>query len=84
MDTPTYEQIFCETKDILSAFNKNNLTIEEGTQLVNDLGLDSLLVMEVVTEVEDCFDLSFPLNNLSDIQTVKDLALQIQNLVEAQ
>ena len=84
METQSYEHIFAETKEILSAFNKNNLTIEENTQLVNDLGLDSLLVMEVVTEVEDRFDLSFPLNNLSDIQTVKDLTRQIQHLLEAQ
>jgi len=34
--------------------------------------------MEIVQEVEDAFDISFPLNDISGIRTVKDFVLQIQ------
>ena len=36
--------------------------------------------MEVIEGVEDEFDISFPLNALSDIRTVSDLAREIERL----
>jgi acyl carrier protein len=54
--------------------------IDEDTDLVADLGLDSLKVMKILESVEDRFDISIPLNVLPDVRTVKDFALQIQNL----
>ena len=54
--------------------------LDEDTDLVADLGLDSLKVMKILESVEDRFDISIPLNVLPDARTVKDFALQIQNL----
>ena len=56
-----YETVFQEVTEILGRFSKQKRTIEENSQLVNDLGLDSLQVMEVVNDLEDAFDISFPL-----------------------
>ena len=78
MPTADYPKILEEIRDLLRRFAKTPVPIEEETELVNDLGLDSLLVMEIVEEVEDTFDISFPLNNLAEIRTVRDFALQIQ------
>ncbi len=78
MSTAGYPKIFEGVRGILGRFAKTSTPIEEETELVNDLGLDSLMVMEIVEEVEDTFDISFPLNNLSKIRTVRDFALQIQ------
>jgi len=35
----------------------------------------------MLEEVEDMFDITYPLNDLSNLQTVKDFVLQIQQIV---
>lgn len=49
--------------------------------LANDLGLDSIKVMEILETIEDTFDISIPINILPEIRTVKDLAVEVQNLI---
>ena len=49
--------------------------------VLGDLALDSLQVMNLLLEIEDKFDISIPVNILPDVKTVRDLALQIENLV---
>lgn len=78
MPLADYAEILAEVRGLISRFVKEPVTIEEDTELVNGLGLDSLLVMELIQEVEDTFDIFFPLNNLAEIRTVKDFVLQIQ------
>jgi len=51
--------------------------IDADTVLQEQLGLTSLQVMELVFEVEEEFDISFPMNRLPDIRTVKDLSAAI-------
>jgi acyl carrier protein len=83
MPKKDYAEIFEEVKAHLQQFDKAPENIGEETELVNDLGLDSLLVMELVQEVEDAYDISFPLNDLSGIRTVRDFVLRIQQELEA-
>jgi acyl carrier protein len=49
-------------------------------RFVDDLGLDSLTVMELVAEVEDTFDINLPINLLPEIHTVGELAATIDRL----
>lgn len=83
MSKANYAEILEEVKTLLARFGKSHVDIDEEAELVNDLELDSLLVMELVQEVEDTFDISFPLNDLSGIRTLKDFVLQIQKEIEA-
>lgn len=83
MATADYAEIFDQVKNILARFLESPAVIGEETELVNDLQLDSLRVMEIVEEVEDAFDFSFPLNELSSIRTVKDFVLRIQEEIRA-
>lgn len=48
-----------------------------------DLGFDSLLVMELVGELEDHFNIAVPLNNLTHIRTVSQIVEEIRRLVTA-
>ena len=50
------------------------------TVIVDDLGLDSLAVMNFVMEIEDKLDVSVPLDRLADIRTVDDLARCLADL----
>lgn len=78
MSTPDYTEIYQQVKTILERFLDTPIAISEETELVNDLQLDSLKVMEMVEEVEDSFDFSFPLNELSGIRTVRDFVQRVQ------
>ena len=76
-----YENILEELYKILQPFVPQGLKIGEETDLVADLGLDSLKVMNIVESVEDRLDISIPLNMLPEVRTVKDFAVQIQKLI---
>ncbi len=54
--------------------------IRPEARFVDDLGFDSLTVMELVAEVEDEFDINLPINLLPEIHTVADLAGTIERL----
>ncbi len=77
-----YENILEELYKILKPFVPEGQKIEEETDMVTDLGLDSLKVMKIVESLEDSLDISIPLNVLPDVRTVKDFALEIQKLIE--
>jgi len=75
-----YGEILAEVRALLARFGKPD--IGEEADIINDLGLDSLMVMELVQEVEDTFDISFPLNDLAGVRTIKDFILQVQKNIE--
>ena len=74
------EKIIYEVTEILKQFVPEGQTINAETDLVADLGLDSLKVMKLVETVEDRFDISIPLNILPDVRTVSDFVLQIEKI----
>jgi len=54
--------------------------IDGHTQIVQDLGLDSLAVMNLMLAIEDSFDISIPLNRVAEIVTVDDLVHAVETL----
>ncbi|MBW2708472.1 MAG: acyl carrier protein [Deltaproteobacteria bacterium] len=72
-----FEQIL----DILRPLVQGGLEITAETDLVADLSIDSLKTLDILVKIEDRFDISIPINILSDIRTVGDLSLQIQKLL---
>jgi acyl carrier protein len=54
--------------------------LDEEADLVEELGLASVEVMELIEELEETFDIAFPLNALADVRTIADLARQLQKL----
>ena len=85
MPTPmmnTYANILPQIIETLKPFAKKEGNLEETTDLVAELGLDSLQVMQVLLKIEDQFDISIPLNNLPNIRTVKDLGQEIETLLK--
>jgi acyl carrier protein len=77
-----YQDILNQLLEIIKPSVKDGRQLEEDTDLVADLGLDSLKVMTLVEEVEDYFDISIPLNILANVRTIKDFATQLQQLTE--
>lgn len=65
--------------DILGPL-KRDLQLTEDTDLVAGVGLSSLQVMELIEKIEDRFDISIPLNILPEVNTIKDLACQLEKI----
>ncbi len=78
----SYSEILPQLFDTLKPFAKETFRLKETTDLVTELGLDSLQVMQVLLKIEDQFDISIPLNNLPNIRTVRDLGLEIEKLLK--
>ncbi len=78
----SYDNVLAAILSIVNRLSKGNITLSEDTRLQVDVGLSSLQVMELVLEIEDEFDISFPLNRLPDIQTAKDLSQEIVALLD--
>lgn len=75
-----YPQILAEICGELVSFTQGRVEIDEDTELLGDLNLNSLQVMNLLLHVEDQFDISIPVSILPDVKTVKDLALRIEIL----
>jgi acyl carrier protein len=54
------------------------------SELVADLGFDSLQILDVIAELEGRFDISIPLDEVPVTRTVAQVAAQVARLVEAQ
>lgn len=52
---------------------ENGLEITPDSDLVNDLGLESIKVMDLLMMLEDKFDISIPINILLDVRTPAQL-----------
>ncbi len=76
-----YQDLVLKLFDLLEPFNKECLELSEDTDLVADLGLDSLKVVELLVTVEDSFDISIPLNILPQVRTIGDFAEQLRRLL---
>jgi acyl carrier protein len=70
----TVEQI-CK---LLHPFNSNGAALSANTDISSDLNIDSVTVMDFVMEVEDHFDIEIPLNLLSEMRTIGDLAKVVE------
>jgi acyl carrier protein len=52
------------------------------TNIVADLGLESVQIIEYLCEVEDRFDLVIDEDSLADTQTIADLAAVVEKLAK--
>lgn len=52
---------------------ENGVEIKPDSDLVNDLGLESIRVLDLLMMLEDEFDISIPINILLDVRTPEQL-----------
>lgn len=68
--------------DVLKNVSRRPIEPTRDSDLVADLGFDSLQVLELVAELEDRFDISIPLNDVPSTRTVAQIVAQVARLVE--
>lgn len=57
----------------------DKLEIKENQEFVNDLGADSLDMVEIIMEIEEEFGLKIDDTEISEVKTVGDLIKKIEN-----
>jgi acyl carrier protein len=77
---PSYEQSLAITEELLRRHVELDRPIRPGDHIQNDLGLDSLGVMELVADIESRFDVSIPSEMFTSIATVEDVARAVVKL----
>ena len=71
-----------DTLDILKRLSRHPIDPGPTSELLADLGFDSLQVLELIAELEDRFDISIPLNDVPATRTVAQVVAQVTRLVE--
>lgn len=79
----TVENVSALIIETLLANSKVPRNINGESKIVEDLSFDSLAVMNFVMEIEDKLDVSVPLDRLTDIRTINDLARSIVSIKQA-
>lgn len=82
---PEHNEVMEKLREILSAAVTEDAPAVTGeSDLINDLGLDSMKVLEIMEALEDSFDISIPMNIMPEVRTVNDLAVEIQKLTDSE
>ena len=63
---PSQDQILVDLYELLRPFAGEDRSLDPETELVGQLGLNSLKVMDLLMEIEDKYDITVPLNVLPD------------------
>ncbi len=72
--------IFQKVCTLLGPYNRNNVAISRQTVIVSDLEVDSVAVFDLIMEVEDTYDITFPMETVSEMKSVGDLVGTIRTL----
>ena len=82
MPVPTSAIVEEGVIDVLKNVSRRPIEPTLASDLVADLGFDSLQVLEVIAELEDRFDVSIPLNDVPVTRPVAQVAAQVVRLIE--
>ncbi len=74
----THDKVLAEVRTVIEQYSDAAEGVSEQTELVGDLGIDSLGVMEVVADLEDRFDMTIGDDDLRTVATLGDVATAIE------
>ena len=78
---PSSDRFERETIEIIKRLSRRPIEPKPESELMADLGFDSLQVLELVGELEDHFNIAVPLNGLTHVRTVAQIAAEAGRLV---
>jgi acyl carrier protein len=68
--------------EIVKNVSRRPIEPTPASDLIADLGFDSLQVMETIAELEDRFDISIPPEDIPSARTVAQVAAAVEALLE--
>ena len=78
--TSNASQIEAEIVALLARRVPVGVTVAPETQIAGGLGLDSVAILDFIMEIEDRFDITIPLDQIAEVQTIADLSRAIETL----
>jgi acyl carrier protein len=78
------ENYAARLKELVNQLAEEGTHVDVDSDLVDDVGLSSIEIMELVEQLEDTYDISFPLNDLAEIRTINDMVKELERLIEKQ
>lgn len=76
------DEIAAQLREIIQPYLSSEQSIADDTRLVEDIGLSSMQIMEVMMELEDGLDASIPQNILPEVETFGELVSAIDGRIE--
>ncbi len=76
------EEILDQLFELIGPHSEQSIVLSEQTRIMDDAGLDSMKVMELVMQIEDHFDVSVPLNILPNVTTIGEFAKHVETLLQ--
>ena len=77
----TTAQIEAAVIEVLTQVSRKPIAPTPDSDLVADLGFDSLQTLEVIAELEDRFDISIPLNDVPATRTVGRIVTHVGAII---
>jgi acyl carrier protein len=74
-------EIYSEIRRLLAPYQVNGNPITGETVICDGTTVDSLTVMDIIVDLEDRFDVSIPMKQVTEIRTVNQLADTISRQV---
>lgn len=72
--------VFRKLCALLEPLNQKGVKLSRETDLIADLEIDSVSVLDIVMEVEDFYDISIPVNTISETKTIGELVDAIHSI----
>lgn len=68
--------------ECLQSMVEDDIKVKADSDLVNDLGLESIRVLDLLMMLEDEYDISIPINILLDVRTPEQLLVALIPFLE--
>ena len=81
---PSRDEILQRVLAGLEPLAPEGVELDEDTDLVQTMGLDSVKVLDMLLDIEDDFDVEVPLEALVDVNTVGQLVTVVHRRIKEQ
>ncbi len=83
MNVEEDDLIFQKTCALLAPYNKGGVRLSRATEITSDLEVDSVAVFDLIMEIEDSYDISFPMETISEMRSIGDIVDTIRQMKTA-
>ncbi len=76
--------VFRKICSLIEPMNEKGVKLTRDTDLIADLEVDSVAVLDMVMDIEDFYDISIPVNTISETKTIGELVDAIHEIKKEQ
>ncbi len=77
----TTEELNTRICDVIRSSTETELELHEDLNLITQMGLSSMEIMLMISDLEDAFGIELPISELREITTVGDLSLVVRQTI---